>query len=362
MPSGNFSTVKIEISLGEEKINFQGWGKRALIRHIFRHHIKMDTDSIKKICFDYFSGKTDSETAKRLEEFLDTGPDASSQMEKWEKEWASSNVPSLSQLKSFAEIKKEIHSIKAKQILRWTSACAATVALIAGAFLLIPRRVDTMAKEEMLCIVETGFREKTKVILPDSTLVWLNAASRISYNKDFLAGDRIVRLEGEAFFDVKKSQGRKFVVDFGTGTVNVLGTKFNVSSYGNENICEVALLEGSVEFVTTGAKVDMVPGDILILNTGSDEIEKIKGEVAKDISWMDNKLDYSKITLDRLLKRLSSIYGVKISYFPSGREVSPFGVILNLEESLPNILDGLTLILPVKWDRLPDGSFEVEEL
>ncbi|MBR1872589.1 MAG: FecR family protein [Bacteroidales bacterium] len=313
--------------------------------------------SIKKICFDFFAGDTDEEMAGKIQDFLSGSKENEALFKQWEQEWYSENVPSFSQLNSFSSIKRDINSRKKMRIVRWTGVVAAAACAILLAILFIPSaKVTQPDSEEMLCIVETGFREKTKVILPDSTQVWLNSASRISYNKDFLEGDRLVRLEGEAYFDVKKYGGRKFTVDLGESKVNVLGTKFNVSSYKKENLCEVSLMEGSVEFTTPGTKVEMIPGETLTLDLGRGEMEKHKGDASKGISWMENKLDYTKISLERLLQRLSSIYGIDIRYTPDKNAGSTFGVILNLDEGLPNILDGLTLIQPVRWYCNPDGS------
>ena len=317
--------------------------------------------SIKKICFDFFSGKTDPESADRIERFLGEDPRGKELFRQWEEEWFQGDVPTFSQLNSFSKIKSDIKARRTRAILRWGSAAAAVVLLVVGWLALRPAPKPSGDAEQMLCIVETGFREKTKVILPDSTQVWLNSASRISYNKDFLAGDRVVDLQGEAFFDVKKYPGRGFTVNLGGQQIKVLGTKFNVSSYRKEELCEVSLMEGSIEFLTPGANVEMTPGEILILNTLSNEMEKIRGDVRKDISWMSGKLDYTKITLGRLLGRLSSIYGVDIQYTPGPHGDDTFGVILNLDEPLANILDGLSLIRPVRWNENADGSISVTE-
>ena len=317
--------------------------------------------SIKQICFDYFSGRTDPQSADRIERFLREEPGAKELYGQWEEEWYKDEVPNFSQLNSFSKIKSTIKARRRKRIMRWSLAAAAAVLVVVGWLSLRPAPVPAQGPEQMLCIVETGFREKTKIILPDSTQVWLNSASRISYNKDFLAGDRVVDLEGEAFFDVKKNPGCSFTVNLDGRQIRVLGTKFNVSSYRKEELCEVSLMEGCIEFSTPGANVEMIPGEVLILNTLSNEMEKIRGDVSKDISWMTGKLDYTKITLGRLLGRLSSIYGVDIEYTPGPHGDDTFGVILNLDEPLTNILDGLSLIRPVKWKANADGSISVTE-
>ena len=86
--------------------------------------------------------------------------------------------------------------------------------------------------------------------MPDGTLVWLNSGSRLSYNYQYSTYDRVVNLEGEAFFDVKKDTQYPFIVKAGEVDVKVHGTAFNVSTYADEENIMVALLRGKVSLLS----------------------------------------------------------------------------------------------------------------
>src|SRR5690606_24170677 len=85
-----------------------------------------------------------------------------------------------------------------------------------------------------------------QAVLSDGTKVWLNADSHLKYPVDFDKDKRVVELEGEAYFEVAKMNGKPFIVKTQNQEVKVLGTHFNINSYGYEEGIKTTLLEGSV--------------------------------------------------------------------------------------------------------------------
>lgn len=71
-----------------------------------------------------------------------------------------------------------------------------------------------------------SFRTKTQLMLPDGTKVWMNSDSKLTYPVDFSKKRRLVKLEGEAYFDVVHDENNKFIVN--TGTVNELVARYQV--------------------------------------------------------------------------------------------------------------------------------------
>src|SRR5690606_15066526 len=113
------------------------------------------------------------------------------------------------------------------------------------------------------------YGKRMKLILSDSSIVHINSGTRLKYPVKFLKNkDRKVFLEGEAFFEVSKSKTASFIVNTDNIDIRVLGTRFNVSSYANDNSVYTVLVEGSVELNTTdSAKNDekkyvLIPGQI----------------------------------------------------------------------------------------------------
>src|SRR5690606_7700884 len=90
-----------------------------------------------------------------------------------------------------------------------------------------------------------------QIVLPDGTQVWLNSASSLKYPNRFDGPERVVELEGEAFFDVSKLQEKPFKVVSGGQVVEVLGTQFNISAYRDEVPARTTLVSGHVQVAST---------------------------------------------------------------------------------------------------------------
>ncbi len=88
--------------------------------------------------------------------------------------------------------------------------------------------------------------QRAELTLPDSSKVWLNAKTKLIYPTNFEKGDRMVTLDGEAYFDVAHNEKQPFIVRTEKMDINVLGTEFNIIAYSGYPMFEVSLLKGSV--------------------------------------------------------------------------------------------------------------------
>lgn len=124
--------------------------------------------------------------------------------------------------------------------------------------------------------VGTKYSETRTVSLPDGSTILLKPCSRLYYPDHFSGRERKVMLTGEAFLDVAKDPGRKFVVSAGDMDVTVHGTRFNVCSFLDKEEDEVALLEGSVEVRMQGQQgsVTLAPGELLKYDKQSGSVER----------------------------------------------------------------------------------------
>ena len=122
------------------------------------------------------------------------------------------------------------------------------VCLAGGWFLLSSRTASAVEKgdHEALSEVKTSNGTRTKLKLPDGSDVWLNAGSKLNYNKNFDT-KREVFLSGEAFFDVVKNPAKPFLIHTSAIDVRVIGTQFNVKAYDEDITTETSLIRGSVE-------------------------------------------------------------------------------------------------------------------
>jgi ferric-dicitrate binding protein FerR (iron transport regulator) len=181
--------------------------------------------------------------------------------------------------------------------------------------------------------VSTRPGSRTRLVLPDSSVVWLNAGSRLTYNEGFGNSNRITSLSGEAFFDVKKDR-MPFIIHAGRVQIKVLGTAFNVKSYPSEKTTETSLIRGRVEITMDqrpGEKFILKPNEKLVVANETpgkkDQPEKEQEPIvvlralthAKDnsiieTSWVENKLVFQDESFYDLAKRMERWYGVSIRF------------------------------------------------
>ena len=179
-----------------------------------------------------------------------------------------------------------------------------------------------------------------QVLLPDGSRVWLNSASSLTYPVRFAGEKRIVKLQGEAYFEVKKDS-RQFVVETGQVEVKVLGTEFNVSAYADDNTIATTLVEGKVSMHSSSASKEVVlsPSKQAIYDRKSKDINIRIVDTEEYTAWKDGKFYFEKAELENILVRLSRWYDISVEYeHPSLRNKFFTGMALK-NKPVEHILD-----------------------
>jgi len=157
-----------------------------------------------------------------------------------------------------------------------------------------------------------------KIILPDGTTVWLNAASSIRYPTAFSGSERRVEVTGEAYFEVAKNEQMPFQVSINhEAEVQVLGTEFNINGYTDEPMIKTTLLEGSVRIVKGKNTRILKPGEqALIHAAGSSdaEIGVMAGEAEKAVAWKKGIFNMEGVETAAFMRQLSRWYDLEIVY------------------------------------------------
>jgi len=159
-----------------------------------------------------------------------------------------------------------------------------------------------------------------KIILSDGTKVWLNADTKISFPQKFLATEdtRTVMLDGEAFFEVAHNKDKPFIVKSNDLEIEVLGTRFNVSSYANSDQISTTLVEGSVKINHTKDSKNSIEGLILkpsyqaAFNKNNEKLEAFKVNITDFTAWMDNKILFRNEAFKDLVLKIERTYNVDI--------------------------------------------------
>ncbi|ANH83417.1 hypothetical protein A8C56_22700 [Niabella ginsenosidivorans] len=134
--------------------------------------------------------------------------------------------------------------------IKWSAVAATLIILATGGLYLAGKQgfLFNRTKNTESEIATTG-GTRSQIVLPDGSKVWLNASSKLLYNKKFNDTLREVFLDGEAFFDVRKDPARPFIVHTADIDIRVLGTAFNVKSYKEDATVETTLIHGLVRVI-----------------------------------------------------------------------------------------------------------------
>lgn len=160
-------------------------------------------------------------------------------------------------------------------------------------------------------VIRTPKGGEFEFTLPDGTVIKLNAESEVYFYSDYNISAREVKLNGEAYFDVKKST-LPFRVNSTQQEIAVLGTKFNVKAYANEPQTTTKLISGSV-LVTNKKSNDQIvmnPGDEII-NTG---LEMNKIGKAEKVDWVNDEITFNQKSIGLIMNDLSRWYDVEVVF------------------------------------------------
>jgi transmembrane sensor len=153
------------------------------------------------------------------------------------------------------------------------------------------------------------------LVLPDGTKVLLNAASSLTYPASFHGKERLVQLDGEAYFEVAKNKAMPFKVKSGTQTVEVLGTHFNINAYQDEASIKTTLLEGSVKISSGINSTLIIPGQQAAVSTkGAAGILKYAVDVDKETAWKNGLFEFQNDDLKSIMRQVARWYDVKVVY------------------------------------------------
>lgn len=194
----------------------------------------------------------------------------------------------------------------------WSRAAAAFVAALCVSSLLQYVFREEVAAPMLSFYVPEG--QRMNLTLPDGTDVWLNSDTKIDFPSSFSGDTRTVCLSGEAFFDVKRDEKRPFVVNTDKCRMEVLGTKFNVSAYGDSPIREVSLLEGRVRVSSLsegGNALVLAPGMKAVLADNGRMVEEKITDYG-EYRWTEGLICFEQASFNEIMEKLEKVYGVEI--------------------------------------------------
>lgn len=297
--------------------------------------MKKETDNIDRTLYAYLRGEANADEIKRLIEWLGESPDNRRQYHILQNFWTKTSLKVdldgkdilYERLRSKIEddqrfeAPRQIGMERRKPSFFFTFRGIAASIVLAAAIIAGFLAYDHIQRAEPIAsnpepewvVARNKPGEKSRLLLSDGTLVWLNSESELTYPPNFNGSEREVSLTGEAFFEVAKNPEKPFVVRSGSLKTTALGTSFNVSSFAEEENIVVSLVTGKV-------KISSDKGDVYFLEPGYQmnyskslaTASKTNFNIANVISWKDGILVFNKSTFPEVKKKLERWYAVKI--------------------------------------------------
>jgi transmembrane sensor len=170
------------------------------------------------------------------------------------------------------------------------------------------------ARTSVMNTIQTPRGGQYKVILPDGTKVWINAASSLTYPTAFTGNDRRVELHGEAYFEVAEDKSKPFAVSVSGVQVDVLGTRFNIMAYDDEHAINTTLLEGAVK-VTKGPAVQVLKEGQEASFDKMSESFAVRDAVADEaIAWKNGFFQFGGVPIETVMRQVARWYDVDVDY------------------------------------------------
>lgn len=246
-------------------------------------------------------------------------------------------------LKVFSKIQSGMIKRKyQRRVQLWRYCTAASIAaLMLISYFFVK---GNLSSSETYVEAHCPYGNKSQVILNDSTIVYLNSGSTLIYPSRFKGDFRRVILKGEGYFDVKKDRKHPFVVEAGEVTIRVLGTRFNVKNYEDENTIETTLIEGAVGLsgksgTNVNKIIELIPNQQAIYNKSTGVIEKIYIDAELSALWKDGKYYFEKEPLSSIVKKLERNFNVNIRITSESLNNRVFSGLIDKNKNIFQTLD-----------------------
>ena len=202
-----------------------------------------------------------------------------------------------------------------------------------------------------------------QVTLPDGTKAWLNSETSLKYPERFDGEQRIVELEGEAYFEVTKSV-KEFIVKTNTANITVLGTQFNVSAYKNDSYFSSTLVEGKVRLSSESSlnSVILAPSQRAVLNHNGTTFNVNQVDPEIYTAWKEGKFYFERERLDNILTRVSRWYNIDVVFENDYLKDQTFTGVVLKNKTIDNLLDMISKTTRINYTITKNKTNDKYEL
>lgn len=308
------------------------------------------------------AGEASEAEVKDVFKWIDSDPENRNESIQYKKIWALTSKASGSQDENWNTISSKL-AIPRKHLNTvnyWM--VAAGFLLVFGLGMMMQYILPQKSQEQFSYLAETRIEvplgQMSNVVLPDGTTVHLNSGTKLVYSGKFNSGERIVSLEGEAFFDVTKDQAHPFVIKTNLLDFKVYGTSFNIQAYPEDNVINTALVEGSLGIIgKNGSEITLlVPGENATYTEDDSKLKVGKVNLEMYTSWKDGLVTFRNEKLKDIARKIERWYNVEIVIKNArlGEELY-LGTILK-NKPVDQILEVFALTSSLKYKIVPRAN------
>lgn len=314
----------------------------------------MKKSNISKIIRMFLSARFPSETEEKVQKWIikdkNQQAKAKASLDYWNEldvEADSSTYASLGRVNLRTGYNKEhLTNIISYQKFARVAAVIVPLLLLAGGM------IYYFSPRNGMLEVSVAYGEQKRLILPDSSEVWLNAGSTILYPETFANDKRLVTLDGEAYFSVKKDTASPFIVEASQLSVKVLGTRFNVKAYSNDEKITTTLINGKVEVgVYSQSPHILKPNEQLTYDKKSSNVHISVIDTNDTNCWMVGKLVFTNASAGEIFRTLERHYNTTIDNTANIPASKRYTVKFLKNENLNEILNILKDIIGFDYQQ-----------
>ncbi|NDW08442.1 FecR family protein [Dysgonomonas sp. 520] len=274
----------------------------------------MKKKDVSKIIKKYLSGRFLPETEERVQKWIikedNIEEKERASLEYWDELEESENSETYTALNRVNErigYSRQAPTIPLYKKIRRIAAVLLPLFILAGGYLYY------QSIRSNLIEIKVAYGENKHLFLPDSSEIWLNAGTTIKYPKKFKGDERSIYLDGEAYFSVKRNEQKPFVVQTEKISVKVLGTKFNVKAYVNDEKIITTLTSGKVEVSTNNESHILKPNEQLSYDRSTSSIDIVEVSSDETDSWLSGQLVFNDSSLKDILLALERRFDISIT-------------------------------------------------
>jgi ferric-dicitrate binding protein FerR (iron transport regulator) len=271
--------------------------------------------NISRIIRKYLSNRFSAETEERVQRWIirkeKSEEKKQASLDYWDSLEQYSDGQTLSALervnKRIGYSQKQTVEISFYKRLSRIAAVLIPLFLIAGGYLYYQSTKNNLIE------ISVAYEEEKHLFLPDSSEIWINAGSTVRFPKEFKEDKRIVELDGEAYFSIRRNESNPFIVNTNNLSVKVLGTQFNIKAYANEERITTTLISGKVEIRANNISQILKSNEQLTFNRSTLAMEIVNVNSDEINSWISGQLVFNDSSLKEILLSLERRFDMSIT-------------------------------------------------